>query len=99
PDPIRGPIIRQAFGESAAGRYTKRELLRRASTRGLTTRNGKPLSPQSFNNLLRNPIYSGWINVANWNQSHRGDFEALVSESTFQRPQLSLDGRAPTPKA
>ena len=92
PDPIRSPLVRQAFEEFATGRYTKIEVLRRVTALGLTSQKNKPLSAQSFNSLLRNPIYTGWVKVPSWKLSARGDFEALISEATFQRVQRFVNG-------
>jgi len=46
--------------------------------------------------MLRNPVYSGWLNVPNWRVSTRGDFEALVPEDVFHRVQRLLAGKGAT---
>ena len=58
PDPVRGPIIRAAFEDYATGKYAKTSILRRVTALGLTTHAGKPLTPQSFGSLLKNPVYA-----------------------------------------
>ncbi len=93
PDPERAPLIRQAFEEYAAGHATRQEILRRVNSLGLRTRRGAPLSAQSFNTMLRNPIYAGRIVVPTWHCSYQGDFEPLVSEKTFRGVQARLEGR------
>lgn len=62
-DPVRGPLVRQAFEDYGTGRYAKSEVLRRVTALGLTTQTGKPLTAQSLCSLLRNPIYAGWLRV------------------------------------
>ncbi len=93
-DPVRGPLVRAAFEEYATGRLSKVEVLRRVIALGLRTEAGKPLTAQSLNSLLRNPIYFGWLHVPSWQLSGRGDFEALVPEPLFRRVQQLLDGKA-----
>ena len=93
PDPVRVPLVRAVFEQYGTGRYDKAEVLSRATALGLTTQAGKPLTAQSFGALLRNPIYSGRLNVPSWNISARGDFEALIPESLFLRVQRLLDGK------
>ncbi|MEP7305265.1 MAG: recombinase family protein [Acidobacteriota bacterium] len=93
PDPVRAPLVRAAFEQYGTGRHTKADLLRRLTARGLTTPAGKCLTPQSLGALLRNPIYSGWLNVPSWRFSGPAEFEALVSPSLFRRVQDLLDGK------
>lgn len=92
-DPVRAPLVRAAFEEYGTGRHSKTEVLRRVTALGLRSQAGKALTPQSIGNLLRNPIYGGWLNVPSWNLSARGDFEALVPEGLFRRVQRLLDGK------
>ena len=77
----------------ATGQYTKREVLRRATDAGLRTRRDRPLSPQTFGNMLRNRIHIGQIESPDCGVSARGDFEPLIDETTFYRAQAVLDGR------
>ncbi|MBD3223057.1 hypothetical protein GF314_17650 [bacterium] len=37
-------------------------------------------------------MYAGWIDVKGWGGTHRGDFEPLVDQATFDRVQAILDG-------
>jgi hypothetical protein len=68
-------------------------VLARITERGLRTRRGLVLSPQSFGQMLRNTIYIGRIDSPEYVVSTRGDFEPLVSEQTFYRAQAVSDGR------
>ena len=77
----------------ATGRYTKQEVIARATAAGLRSRKGLTLSPQSFGQLMRNPIYIGKIESRDYGVSTRGDFEPIVDEATFYRAQAVLDGR------
>ena len=93
PDPERAPVVRRAFEEIASGRCTKQDVIALVTELGLRTRRGLVLSPQSFGQMLRNPIYTGVINSPEYGVSRRGDFEPLVSDETFYRTQAVLNGR------
>jgi site-specific DNA recombinase len=60
---------------------------------GLTTLKGKSLTAQTFESLLRNPIYCGWVVIPSWNLRERGSFEPLVEAELFQRVQDILDNK------
>lgn len=94
PDRERAELIRDAFREVASGAYTGEEARRRANARGLRTRHGNPLTRQSWNQMLRNPIYRGRIVVPSWGLDCAGAFEPLITEETFHRIQLALEGRS-----
>jgi site-specific DNA recombinase len=93
PDPDRAPLIRRAFQDFATGRFTKDEVLQNVNALGLTTRRGKPVPSQTFDAILRNPVYIARIEVAAFGISKRGEFEPLVTENVFFRVQGILDGR------
>ena len=92
-DPERGPLVRRAFEDLATGNYTKQEVIARATEAGLRSRKGLRLSPQSFGQMMRNPIYVGRVESPDYGVSTQGDFEPLVDEATFYRAQAVLDGR------
>lgn len=92
-DPDGGPLVKRAFEDLATGRFTKREVIRRATGAGLRTGQGLPLSPQTFGQLMRNRIYIGQVESPDCGVSARGDFEPLIDEDTFYRAQAVLDGR------
>ena len=93
-DPESGPLIRDAFERYASGLHTKRAVLKYVTDRGLRTRAGKPVSPQTFQQMLVNSIYAGWLFVDGWEIDRvRGDFEALVSDEVFDQVQAVLKGK------
>ena len=96
PDPERAPLIRAAFELYATGLHTKSDVLKLVSGRGLRTLRGKPVSPQTFQQALRNPIYAGLMRVKGWDDlpPQPGDFDAIVSPELFDRVQAVLDGKA-----
>ncbi len=94
PDPERAPLVRQMFDDFASGRFTKQEVLARVTERGLRTRRGLVVSPQSFGQMLRCTVYIGRPESPEFGVSTRGDFEPLISEQMFYRVQAVSEGRA-----
>jgi hypothetical protein len=92
-DPDRAELVKRAFEDLATGRYTKQEVIARATAAGLRSRKGLTLSPQSFGQMMRNPIYIGKIESPDYGVSVRGNFDPIVDELTFYRAQAVLDGR------
>ena len=98
PDPRTAPHIKHAFELVAAGALSKTVVLRRINARGLRTTKGKELTAQTFEKVLRNPIYAGWMCVPSWKMERkRGSFDAIVEEETFARVQAVLNGRGVQP--
>jgi site-specific DNA recombinase len=95
-DEARAPLVREAFELFATGSYSKRDVVRRLAARGLCTRAGRPVSPQTLGAVLRNEVYAGRIWVPTWNLRTTGDFEPLVSEDVFDRVQRILTRRSRT---
>jgi site-specific DNA recombinase len=93
PDPVRAPLVTKAFELYATGQYSKLEALKTISNLGLRTRRGRSVSAQSFDKLLRNQLYMGWISVRKWGEPKRGSFEPLVSEEIFESVQRVLSGK------
>jgi recombinase len=75
--------VRRAFEDLATGNYTKQEVIARATEAGLRSRKGLRLSPQSFAQMMRNPIYVGRVESPDYGVSTKGNFDPLVDEATF----------------
>ena len=90
-DTERAPMIRKAFELLATGSYKTDAVLRAVNAMGLRTVRGSPVTPQSFSQMIRNPVYMGWI-LSRENKA-KGNFEALVSEELFTTVQDVLQGR------
>ena len=95
-DPKRAPLITKAFEMYSIGSHSKQQVLDAITRLGLTTTRGKRLSAQSFDQLLRKPIYAGMIAVPKWNIWRPSNAPALVSREAFDRVQSSLNGKRPT---
>ena len=92
----RGPLIRAAFEQFATGLYTQKQVLADIRSRGLRTRKNKTLASQTFESILRNPFYAGWVVVGKWGERKKSNFEPLVDQETFDKVQAILAGRRRT---
>jgi len=90
-DGERAPIIRKAFELLATGSYKTDDVLNAVNAMGLRTMRGTPVTPQSFSQMIRNPIYMAWIQSGQ--NRAKGNFEAIVSEELFAVVQDVLNGR------
>ena len=97
PDPDRAPLIRKLFELVATGEHTKVSALATVTALGLRTRKGAKLTQETLRRVLTNPLYVGEIEVKKWGKSIQGDFEPLMERGLFDRVQMILTGRAPTP--
>ncbi len=66
PDPQRAQLITEAFEMYPTGVHSKQQVLDAVTRSGLPTKSGKRLSPQTFGQLLRKPIYAGILEVPAW---------------------------------
>ncbi|MGI6240464.1 MAG: recombinase family protein [Candidatus Omnitrophota bacterium] len=96
PDPERAPLIQKAFELYSSGKYTRPALLNILNNCGLKTRKGKRLSLQTFESLLRNPLYAGFVTSKLIQKPERGNFEPLISEELFNAVQALIAGKKPT---
>ena len=90
-DAERAPMIRKAFELLATGSYQRDAVLRAVNAMGLRTVRGAPVTPQSFSQMVCNPVYMGWIHSGE--NKVKGNFEAIVSEELFATVQDVLQGR------
>ena len=98
PDPQRAPFISRAFELIEGGQHKKSEVLKTLSDEGLRTVSGKPVTKQTFQAILRNPLYAGWVRIPSDQRFDpvRGLHQPLVEQKIFDRVQAILDGRRPT---
>jgi site-specific DNA recombinase len=89
----RAGLVRKAFELHAEGKHSKPAVLKLVTDLGLKMPKGsRPLSIQSLDKLLRNPLYSGWI-TSSWGIMVRGGFEPLIDDDLFRRVEERLTGR------
>ena len=77
----------------ATGRYGKREVLNIITKEGLRTRKGSMVSAQTFEEMLKKPVYCGYIAASCLDTRIKALHEPLVSEQLFQTVQAVLTGK------
>jgi hypothetical protein len=93
PDPARAGLIRQAFEMFATGLHKREDVLKQITAMGLRTPSGKALTSQTFERLLKNPLYAGIVEVATWDIRQKGNFQPVVSDSVFRAVQALFAGK------
>ena len=93
PDPSSAPLVREAFELYATGQYTKIQVLKIITDKGLRTRRGQNLTAQTFDALLTKPIYAGWVYSSSVPQPVKGLHTPVVSQELFDTVQRVLSGR------
>ncbi len=93
PDPVRAPLVREAFERYATATVSLRALTKEMKRRGLRTKAGKPLSLNSIDYLLHCPFYVGIIRIKKTGETFEGRHEPIVSKATFDRVQAIMQGK------
>jgi len=98
-DPERAPLIKKAFRLITSGVVSADAVLRTVNALGLRTRKGSPVPRQTFNKIIRNELYAGWI--VSGELRVQGQHDPIISEDLFKAAQDVLDGKAhaPTPRS
>jgi site-specific DNA recombinase len=89
-DPVRGPLMAEAFELYASSEWTIRTLLEELTMRGLNSapsknRASKPLSLSNFLHLLRHPYYKGLVRYRG--VEYPGKHQPLVTEAVWRQVQ------------
>jgi site-specific DNA recombinase len=96
-DPVRAPLIKQAFELYATGGYSQKQVNNLMYDKGLRTKGGLRMSKSQLDHILRNPFYSGVI-LRN-GQLYQGVHQPIVPVQLFQDVQRVLSGKSrPRPK-
>lgn len=82
------PFIMRAFKEVAKQQFPVIEIRKKMIAEGMINTAGKPISQSHFYRLLKNELYTGWINK--FGERHKGLFEPLIPEGLFHRAQKAL---------
>jgi site-specific DNA recombinase len=88
PDPITGPLIREAFELFSTGEFSIWRLVQEIYKKGLTSRTGKMISISSMQQVLTNPFYYGLMRLNGKEKTGRHD--PLISEELFDQCQFVL---------
>ena len=95
-DPIKGPLVRQAFELYATGEVSFKELRSEMHRRGLRGRNDCEISLNTFTAILNNPFYIGIIHIQATGETFHGLHTPLITKQLFDRVQQVLRGFRPT---
>jgi site-specific DNA recombinase len=86
-------LLQNSWREFATGAYTKAQIQKLMTSWGILSRTGKPLAPQSIDNLFSNPFYAGII-VDPWSGERRqGGHLPMVSMEVFEQVQRIIHRR------
>ena len=94
-DPVKGPLIQQAFNLYATGEYTFSTLQEEMHRRGLRGKMGKRISLNGYTTILNNPFYFGLIALRTTGETFEGKHPALISKATYDAVQRVLRGEHP----
>lgn len=92
-DPVRAPLVRQAFELYASQEYSYISLLADLTRRGLKSDKGRPISMCCLETLLKNPFYCGLIEIKRTGEIFDGAHEPLISAALFERVQDIRSGK------
>jgi site-specific DNA recombinase len=95
-DPLRSPLIREAFEEYATGKHNLRTLADYLYGKGLRGRTGRKVGINSLSIVLNNPFYVGIIRMKRSGKTFDGIHEPLISRSLFDLVQHQLRGKSKT---
>lgn len=92
-DPVRGPLVAEAFRLYATGRYTLETLAIELEGRGLRNRRGKRIPRAVLSRLLNNSFYAGLIRLKSTGEVHVGKHTPLIDMEIFQEVRRRLSKR------
>src|SRR5712692_7289544 len=92
-DPMRAPLLQEAFTLYASGKFSLPDLAEEMFRRGLRNRNGGPVTINGLVTILKNPFYIGLIRINKTGQTFASNHEPLVTTEMFERVQAVLTGK------
>jgi site-specific DNA recombinase len=95
-DTVTAPLIAYAFNAVAAGLRSVEDVRKDCNAQGLRTAKGHEVARQSFYNLIRNPLYAGWVESGDVRV--RGIHEPIVTQETFDAVQEMIREKNPEKK-
>jgi len=93
PDPVQGPLVRQAYELYATGAWSLERLTEEMHRRGLRNIRGNKFSLNGMSVILHNRFYLGLIPIKRTGELFPGAHEPLVPKSLFDRVQRILKGK------
>ncbi len=89
PIPEVARVIKAAFQLAATGHHSQAGVFEELRKEGLTVVNGRNLHLRNLRNILRNPVYFGYMDA--FGERRKGKWEPLVSVETFEAAQKVLN--------
>jgi len=93
PDPVRAPLVKQAFELYASGEVSLPNLAKEMFHRGLTNRAGGKVTVNGWSIVLKNPFYVGMMRIRRSHQTFSGNHEPLIASELFATVQDVLAGK------
>jgi len=92
-DPIRAPLVREAFRRYSTGGVSLLALTKEMYDRGLRNRHGSAVTMTGWATILKNPFYLGLMKIRKTEQTFRGGHEPLIATDLFEKVQEVLAGK------
>ncbi|MEL7127908.1 MAG: recombinase family protein [Pseudomonadota bacterium] len=94
PCPAKAPLIKAAFDLYSSGQFSINSLQLEMERRGLRNHIEKPVTKHGIETILRNPFYTGQIQIERTGEVYDGVHQPLISVRLFQRVQDIKAGKA-----
>lgn len=92
-DPVRGPLVRQAFEMYATGTHSLADVRKRLIQNGFTLSSGNNPPKSTIDLMLKNPFYYGEFR---WRgELFRGNHTPIISRELFDKVQVLLSKNKP----
>ena len=85
PDILNAPFIKKAFEAYATGNFTLRQIREKINELGLRTKSNKELSISNYQQILKNPIFTGLIRYNG--EIYEGKHEPIITKKLFDTVQ------------
>ena len=85
PDENIAPLIKKTFEAYATGNFTLRQLHDKFNALGLSRKNGKVLSVSNYQQILRNPIFTGLMRYGG--EIYEGKHKPIITKKLFDSVQ------------
>jgi len=85
PDILNAPLIKKTFEAYATGNFTLREVRDKFNALGLKRKSGKELAVSNYQQILKNPIYTGLMRYNG--EIHEGKHEPIITKKLFDTCQ------------
>ena len=93
-DPLKGPLVKEAFELYATGEYSLESLRQKMHERGLRNTRDGPITKNNIAHILRNRFYAGTLVYKRTGELFEGQHAALVTKKLFETVQGRLNRRA-----